>query len=350
MGILTRRRMAKYEAAIQAAQVIDPSAYPIASPWSTSTLQRIVAEDVFGTDLPVNTRSGAMRIPAVARSRNLMVSSISGNPLVSMRKTGPVDPQPTWLTAAAGGTSPQQRIAWTVDDLIFYGWSCWWRDNGADGFPVAATRIPISDWSIDADNQVIVNGVPVRPDQVIVIPGLHEGVLTFGVDALRDTTQLYANVRKRLANPVPALDLHQTGGRELTDDEIDALIDRWAVARQGANGGVSYTSQNIEAKPMGGADDSQLMIESRNAAAVDIARMIGISAGLIDATTPKSSLNYETTQGRNEEFIDRDLALYMAPIVWRLSLDDVTPRGQYVAFDTSAFTGPFNPTGPALED
>jgi hypothetical protein len=58
--------------------------------------------------------------------------------------------------------------------------------------------------------------------------------------------------------------------------------------------------------------------------------MIGVSAGRLDATTPKASLNYETQQGRNQELIDFDLDLYMGPIEERLSLDDCCPRGLHV--------------------
>lgn len=347
---MTKIRRGKVQAA-QPVPVVDPSTYPIASPWSSSTMQRIVFDDIFGADLPMNTRSAAMRIPAVARARNLIVSSIASNPLVAMKVGAPIAQQPSWLTSADGGTSPQQTIVWTVDDLIFHGWSCWWRNNGADGFPLGRGRIPFGEWSINDDNRIEVNGQPVPDNAVILIPGMHEGILSFGCDTIRDTRTLYANVRRRLATPVPPIDLHQTGGRDLSDDEIDKLIDRYVLARQSDSGGVGFTSKDIEARALANSDDGQLMIESRNAAAVECARMVGISAGLVDATTPKASLNYETTSGRNEEFADRDLNLYMAPIAWRLSLDDVTPHGTYIAFDMTAFTGPtYSPTGPTLED
>lgn len=348
--------MRKYEAAIQAAYgtsgTVDPSTMPFVTPWGSSDLQRIVFEDIFGQDVPNNTRSAAMRIPAVARGRNVMVSSIARNPLVAMRVDQRLETQPTWTYACDGGSSPQLRMAWTVDDLIFYGRSLWVRRNGNDGFPLACDRVDIGDWTINDDNRIEINGVIVQDARkVITFFGQHEGILGYGAEAIGDIRDLYTNVRKRLRNPIPGIDLHQTGGRELDNDEIDALIVRWAAARDGQNGAVGYTSKDIEAKVLGGGDDGALMIDARNAAAVDVARMIGVSASVIDATSPKASLNYETTQNRNAELVDRDLALYMDPIAWRLSLDDVTPHGTHIAFDTSAFTGPtLLPTGPALED
>lgn len=332
----------------------DPATLPIASPWSTSNLQRIVAEDVFGTAIPLNTRSAAMRIPAVARARNLVVSTICRLPMRAMRGAEQLtlEETPTWLYRTNQATSPQHRLAWTVDDLIFYGWSCWFRVNDATTrFPLGFTRVNVGDWSINADNRVEIHGVVQRDEDVCLIPGLHEGLLSYGVDALQDARTLYSIVRTRLQNPVPQVDLHQVDGDPMTETEIDALIDRWALARRGANGGVSYSNKSIEPKEMGAGGDGQLLIEARNAASLDMARIVGVAAGRIDATSPKASLNYETTTGRNQEFVDFDLALYMTPIAARLSLDDVMPRGQRVVFDLADFTEAApSVTGPALED
>lgn len=333
------------------AGIVDPSTFPIASPWSSSTLQRIVFEDVFGSEIPVNTRSAAMKIAAVARGRGLIVSAICGLPLVAMRGEEEIADQPTWLYRADDGTPPELRLAYTVDDLFFYGWSCWWRRNGADGFPIAVGRLNQDDWTMNADMRVVVRGQVQRDNEVIVFRGLHEGILTHGVDVLGDARDLYRNVRRRIANPVPGLELHQVGGEELDDDEIDALVAGWAAVRAGVNGAVGYTNEFIETKELGTQSDAQLMIEARNAAAVDLARMMGISAGMIDATAPKASLNYETQTGRNQEFVDLDLNQYMTPITARLSLDDVCPKGQRIVFDRSDLTGPApSPTGPAFQD
>lgn len=340
------------EAAITAAlggPAYDPSRFPIASPWSSSDLARIIASDWAGVDAPDNTRSGAMKIPAVARARNLIVSTLSTTPLVVHDHADQVVDAAPWLYSAGGGTSWQLRQAWTVDDLIFSGWSLWWREGGQQITEVG--RVPLDDWELTPDNQLLVDGVPAKADEVILFPGLHEGVLSFGKDALNDTRTLMRNVRQRLFAPSPQLDLHQVDGDDLTDPEIDSLIARWAKARQGELGGVSYTSKHIEPRELGGGGDAQLMIEARNAAAVDCARLIGVHAGMIDATAPKASLNYETSTGRNQEFVDFDLALYMTPITARLSLDDCLAPGLSAHFDMSSFTNLTQPaTGPTVED
>ena len=325
----------------------------IASPWSSSSLTRVAFPELTGLQYPTGNRAAAMAIPAAARARNLIVSTISRLPMHAYRGADrlPDAAQPAWLYSTGGPVHPSIRLAWTVDDLIWHGWSLWSRENNADGSIRQASRVNFDRWHLDADHRVNIDGLPVKADEVILFAGLHEGVLNYGSGALDDTRQLYANVRQRLANPVPALELHQTDGADLTDEQIDSLIDRWAAARRGENGGVAYTNKSLELNELGAGADSQLLIEARNAASLDLARLIGIAAGRIDATAPKASLNYETTAGRNHEFVDFDLALYMTPITARLSMDDVVPRGQRVALDLEDLTAPDpSPSGPDTQD
>jgi hypothetical protein len=363
------RRARDYQAALDAATGVtaalydDPSGYPIASPWSDpGELGRILATDIFGIEtdgLPASRRT-AMRNPAVARGRNLMVSTIARFPLEaadSNQLDGDGLPvaltdQPSWLYRADDGSSPQLRIAWTVDDLIFHGWSLWWRNNdAASRFPLNVGRVPWDQWRIDDDTRrVLINEVPQDDDKIILIPGLHEGILDYGRDVLRDARNLADIVRNRLDMPVPNIDLHQTGGKQLTATERDELIEVWAAARRKRRGGVGYTSEHIEARELGKGGE-ELMIAARNAASLDLARLIGVAASRIDATVDKGSLNYETTTGRNQEFVDFDLALYMTPITARLSLDDVVPRGTHVRFNLADFIAAApSITGPVLKD
>lgn len=344
VGIFTRPRPpARVTAAVEPLPT-SPSTLPVASPFHDSHLADVVWKDIFGSDVvrPVG-RSAAMKLPPLSRGRNLLVSTICRFPLVELEGDQPVAELPTWMQGTAGTTTPQHRMAWTVDDLIFHGWSCWWR-NGM-------TRINQKDWRFDGDGHVLVNDQPVRHDEVVLFPGLHEGVLEYGSDVVRDTQALYRIVRQRIKNPSATTNLNQTEGEALTDDEIDKLIARHTKARQSEDGGVGFTGRGIEVQELGKDTDGQLLIDARNASAVDLARVIGVSASQVDATAPKASLNYETSQGKNLEFIDIDLALYMTPITARLSMDDIVAPGHRVAFDTGDFTSQAPAaTGPVTED
>ena len=338
-------------AGIYAGGALDPSRMPFATPWSTSQLERWVYQDMFG-GLPQNTRESAMSIPVMKRARDLVVTSGGKLPLVELEANAPVVEQPYWITHTGDGSTPQHRMAWTIDDIIWYSLGLWWRNNpGKDD--ETRQRVNQSDWEINTDRrEILVNGAAADPSEVILFTGFNEGVLTCGRTSINDTLDLYGMVRQRLRNPVPNMELHQTGGTPLNKTQKDELLADWRAARADqTTGGVAYTSQWIEVKERGAGTDSQLMIEARNAAAVDAARLIGVHAGTVDATAPKASLNYETQTGRNEEFVDFDLDLYLVPIAARLSQDDVCAPGRTVAFDRGDFIAPAPaPTGPALED
>lgn len=324
----------------------------IRSPWASSTLSRVVWDDVFGdaAHVPI-TRAAAMRVPACARGRHMLVSTVAGLPLRAYRGPDALATQPTWLYRTNGAVSPELRMAWTVDDLVFYGWSLWAVERGARGAITDADRVPIDCWRFDDDSGgVLVYEQAVSDESVVLIPGYHEGLLDFGAATLRTSTTLERTAADRAGNVAPAVELHQTDDGELEDHEVDDLIQGYIDARQDPNGAVVYTPSNVELK-LHGSVGHELLIQARNAAAIDVARLLGMPAAMIDASNVNSTLTYETTAGRSLEFRDYSLALYTGPIAARLSLDDCVPAGTRVRFDTSDLIAPVpSPSGPTQED
>lgn len=325
---------------------------PFGSPWATTgNLERIIWGDIFGDVPPPNSRAAAMRIPTIKRGRGLIVNAVSKYVLKVADENGVLEPkdQPTWLyrTNIMGVA---QRNVWTVDDLIFSGASLWEKTIGSDKFPLTGVRVNMGRWSINADMHVEIDGIVVPDESVIIIPGFDEGIIALGSDAITDIRALYEIVRDRLKNPVAVTELHQTGGAPMTKPEIDDMLAEHRASRRLAGGAVSYTSENIQGIYHGDQADQQFLIEARNAAAVDAARLLGISAGMVDATAPKASLNYETQTGRNQEFQDLDVSYYMTPITDRLSMDDCVPAGKRVVFDTAVDLAEPSPIGPVRQD
>lgn len=356
MGIFQGLRAGRMVADVEAAAsgptpVVVPQ---VESPWTPTPnqLESIVWADLFGTDYAPVSRAAAIALPPVARQRHLIAGTIARLPLRVI--DGPADAeledQPTWTSRTDGQLSPYHRMLWTVDDLIFYGWSLWRAHRGAAAQLLDADRIAYERWDTDAAGRLRVDGELVAARDVILIPGPHEGILNFGAATIR---QAIANARaasNAAQNPSAYLELHYTGEKPLTDAEIDAMIVRWSAARRGENGGVAYTGRNVEVREHG-SHEAQLLIEGRNADAVDLSRLVSSPAAMADATTAGASLTYETTEGRNGEFIDYGLALYMDAIAARLSMDDVVPRGQRAAFDTTLIRNLApSPTGPRQED
>jgi hypothetical protein len=337
-----------------------------ASPWATPAgLERIAWSDVFGEDvrkcLPLS-RAEAMQVPAVARARHIIAGTLGRVNLRGYRGDAALDgpAEPTWIEQTTGPLSPFHRHLWTADDLFFSGWSLWWRTNGADGFPLRADRLPMGQWSFDTSGNVLVDRLDgygfrgVQPADVILIPGPHEGLLTFAARSIRIASNIERAVDRASTTPAATLALKQTGGDALPYDSDDPavftirkLIDGWVDARHGRNGGVAFLNQSIEAQELG-TFDSHLLVEGRNASAVDIARHASLPADLIDAAAG-ADLTYANSRDNDRRAVDYGFGIYMAAMTGRLSQDDVTPRGQRVAFDVERWLQGTVPGQPAAQ-
>ena len=296
-------------------------------------LNAIVWHDLNGGELPL-TRAAAMSVPALARQRHLLCGLLARCPLRGRDATG-ADTTESWLWMYRTDKAlhPYHRMLWTADDLMFYGWSVWSAEREAGSNRLLwADRIHPDRWSIDEVGRVFVDDEPARAAEVIAIPGPHEGILNFGAPALRRTLDNLDAAANAARNPSAYLELHYTGDDDIPDTEVDKHIARWAAARRGEHGGVAWTNKVIELREHG-THEGHLLIAGRNADAVDVSRMVSSPAAMADAEA--GSLTYETTEGRNGQFIDYGVGLYMDAVAARLSMDDVVSRGQRTAFDTT---------------
>lgn len=330
----------------------------IVSPWShRDHLETVVWSDILGKDAKVPlSREAAMRVGAVARGRNLIAPTIARCVLTLWRGDEQLEPAP-WMHRGALGVTPYHRMLWTVDDILFHPWSLWTVERGAKDQILNAARIPYDWWELDDSGRIMVRPspdaepVPASQEEVILIPGPHDGILSYGQDVIRQAAALSAIALDRAENPDALTELHYTGDKPLTDPEIEKVVNMWLSARKKSGGArVGFTGKNLEVKTHGTGSE-QLLIEARNAAAVEVAQIIGLPAAMLDATSAGSSLTYETTEGRNGQFIDYGLSTYMNPITARLSEDDVVPAKQSVRMDTSVIRdiAP-SATGPVTED
>lgn len=296
------------------------------------------------------TRSQAMSVPAVKRARGIICTTIARIPLRAYMNGDTDLIQPSWLDRTDGPVSPYHRMVWTVDDLLFHGWSLWAvsRHSG-NGSVVAADRVPFDRWHIESDGSIVYRSpdgtdTPVDPATVVLIPGSDEGLLTASAGALRHAADLLAAASSAAANPAAYLDLHQTNEYPITEDERDRIIGGWRAARRGENGGVAFSSAGIEVRELGTFSE-HLLVEGRNASALDVARAMSLPGTAIDATVDKSSLNYENTESKAADLIDYGLSAFMSPITARLGMDDMVPAGVSIRFDLSAETGPQGTAG-----
>lgn len=317
--------------------LLNPSA--ISSPWTEGALNSIVWADIFGEDMPRPvSRAEAMAVPALARARNLICTVTSRLPLEALEGPNalPKATQPTWLYRTDGQISPQLRTLWTIDDLLFYGASLWAVERGTEGQVLAADRVPMDEWEIDADGRILVNGGQVDARSVIYFPSFVEGILLNGASAIKGARSVQASVARRAAAPVPVMEIHHEDPESpLTKPEAEALVKAYNAARRDPEGATVFTPSHIKLNALGANADSGALVEARNAARLDVANLTGVPASLLEGSSAGASLTYVTTEGKRSEFLDYGVTPWLDVISWRLSMDDVVPRGQRVRFNMS---------------
>lgn len=340
-------------------QLGDPNSYPrsgIVSPWTQGQLTQIVWSDIFGTEAKFVSRAEAMSIPAVAKARQILVSSIARFPMVVLDAEGnDVTARHEWLYRSDGEVSWWHTMAWTIDDLIFSGWSLWGVERDANGAIIRGERCPIERWQVTPNGVIQIqnetgNYVDAEADSVILIPGAFEGLLKVASRTIRAAAKLETSVLSKSQNPIPAIELHATTDDPLEPEEVQALVQAWANARGDENGAIAFTPHNIEVRPHGSTEAS-LLIEGRNFVRIDVGAFLGIPAALMDASLSTASLTYSTQEGQRNEFADFTMPYWLEPIQQRLSMDDVVPAGERVRFDLSSlYTTTQSPTGAPVGD
>lgn len=321
------------------------SALPLVSPLagSSASIQHVVWSEFFAGEIAEVTRFGAMQIPAMKRGRDLLTSMIAGMQLQEWE--GDTETTPGWLVnSTSTGISPWHRMVNTIDDLIFYDWSAWTVKRDASGTIIDALHLPYEWWAVDDRTGVVtVYGEPVDASEIIIFPGNGSGgVLANGATTIKGYRALERSWIGRAQNPIPLVELHATdadhpltdGSDDPDDNEIQDVVDQWSAARTSPTGAVGFTPHNVEVRVHGNVQ-TDMFTESRNAAVLDVARLLGLPASLLDGSMSTASLTYSTTESKANEFAMYSVPTLADPIQARLSLDDVSPAGRVIRFDRS---------------
>lgn len=331
------------------------AAYP--SPLSESDITDPNIRIAFGlpSDADGISRREAMRVPAVRRARAIVCGTIAG--LTWQARRGYAVVERELLAQPDPTTTPQYLWAWTVDDLLFNGLS-WWRVTARDdtGYPTHVERIERGRVSVAIDDDpwragpaeyvVYVDGRRQPDADMIRIDGPDEGVLEYGATTLRTAMMLERAVRKFARLDVPLGYLRPAeGAQELSlsagsagdgteRSEVDALLDEWESARETRttaflNRAVEYTAVMFDAQRV-------QLAEARQYQAAEIARLMNLPPRYVNAPQA-SGMTYATTEGDRRDLLDTTLSQYVVAISQRLSMGDVTPRGQLVTPDLNAW-------------
>lgn len=323
-----------------------PATWGASVPLTRNTADRFGA-DLLGLGTTV-TRDQAMAVPSVARARGIITGSVAQLPLKlhrDGRPAGPDDLRP-WVASPDPSLARVATIAWTVDDLLFHGWS-WWQVTALyaeDGRPRTFRRVMPHRVApkLSTDGQRVVgwtlDGTPAPPQglgRLVAFQATEEGVLARGALTIRTALELERAAYRYAEQPAPSAVL-KNNGADMPPAKRDELMAAWKAARRA--GSVAYLSAALELQEQGW-DPAQLqLVEARRHVAAEVARLMGVPALYLAADQGAgSSMTYSNLTDERRTLVDATLRPYLDAIAQRLSMPDVLPSGLQVQFDLEGF-------------
>jgi hypothetical protein len=276
----------------------------------------------------------ARSIPAVRKAEHVIAGTISTFALTAWasksERLDPADPRCAWMRQPDPERTLQRLLFGTIDDLIWLDRSVWRiLDRNAALMPVKFRRVPSDQVDTVSDpldpEQVttwIINGTEVkRRDLVIFDGGGLGGLRRFGTALLDLYLDLQAAAGRYARAPHPQAVLKNSGG-DLTDPEILALLDEWELARETRS--IGYLNDVVDYQTFGW-DASQLQLtEGREYAALEVARLFGLPARAVDATSGDSMTYANVVESRRD--ILEAIRPWITVLEQTLSLDDRSSR------------------------
>ena len=286
-------------------------------------------------------RQAAASVPAVAQCVQLIKSTIAGIPLeMYSSSTGEeLAAYPAWVKQPDSRAPRSVTIAWTIDSLIYYGQAFWQVESvfADDLRPASFRYIQNSRVSTKLDTMsqeveyYMINGTRV-PDtgvgSLITFQGFDQGLLLRGQRTINSAIAVEQAIAVAMATPQPTGYLKSTGA-DLPDNMVQALLNTWGAARK--TRGTALLTSTVDYVPTSYSPAEMTYNDSAEELAAQIARMLNVPAHMINAEHNRSN-TYQNVLDARKEFFAYTLAPYINAIEDRLSLDDVTPRGQVLRF------------------
>lgn len=284
------------------------------------------------------SKAEAMRVPAVKRARDLICSAAQWT-LKVYDPTGKPDTvfSPNLTQQPEPGIAPPITWARVIEDMLLFerGWlkvlHKGWHGRVADVRRLEADTITVQPDYVHYDH----GSAKVWPD----VPGLiridspNSGLLD-GSPAIRACIAL-DRATLNYVDGAPPIDYFTPAEGDVVPDEDDVIdfLNEWAEARR--KRGTAYVPAALQYNT-GGWDPQKLQLrEAREFAITEVARLTGIDSEDLSVST--TSRTYFNSQDRRRRFLEDVVGPYMGAIEARLSMDDITPHGYTVAFDTSDF-------------
>ena len=299
---------------------------------------------LFNYVMPRVQRNEAMSVPSVARCRNLLSSVVADLPMNLYRNsTGEELGNPLWCDQPAINQPRSVTMAWTVDSLLMYGVAYWQVTEvyAEDGRPSRFQWIPNVKVTFNTDlygmtiTEYFIDAVAVPMSglgSIVTFQAFDEGILERGSETIRAAIDLRKAAVIAASTPMPS-GVIRNNGADLDPKEIQGLLAAWKNAR--LNRATAYLTSTLEYTPSSFSPKDMMYDSAQQFLSTEIARLCNIPAYLLSAEM-NNSMTYANVLDERKQFFSFSVAPYVNAISHRLSMDDITARGNSVRFDVDS--------------
>jgi len=285
-------------------------------------------------------RQDAASVPTIARSRNLICSTIASIPLETYDKaTGEELPNMPWVDQPDKRQPREVTIAWLCDSLFYYGVGylkveeIYQDDNRPARFSwVQNDRVTVKYSANNTEvDYYMINNVRV-PDSgvgsLVTFQAMDQGLLLRNQTTIRAAIDIEKAAAISAQTPM-ATTVITNNGADLPDAQVQGILNAWKMARQ--NKSTAYLTSTLSAQNLGFSPKDMMYNDAKAYLALELARACNIPANMVDAEMIRTN-TYQNVLDQRKEFAAYSLMPFINAIQCRLSMDDLTPRGQEIRF------------------
>jgi HK97 family phage portal protein len=275
------------------------------------------------------------------RCRNLIATTIGTMELKTYSKATKEElPNLPWVNQLSKSAPNTIILTAIVDALFFYGTAylevteVYQDDNRPARFDfVNNTRVQVQLNKLNTFVDFYTVDGRERPmagvGSLVTIQSPVDGILHAGARILRSAIDLEKAAANAASVPTPA-GILKNNGADLGEKEVAGLLAAWRRSR--AERSTAYLTASLEYQPTAFSPKDMTYNDSILMMCTQVARLCNVPAYYISAEM-NNSLTYSNVQDERRQFVALSLQPYVSAVESRLSMDDLTPATQFIAFD-----------------
>ena len=298
-------------------------------------------------------RNVAMSQATISRARDLHATTIScmnlrmynevWNSIDETMQKVFIAPR-SWLRKIDPAVPNSFTLAWTVDDLFFYGRAFWYiTSRTADGYPASFTRLPAAMvqtldqtgpvWFAPS-KQIYFSGGELAAENVVQFLSPIQGIVYMSEKAIATAIKLENARYRNASSAIPAGVLQvQPNSEPLSPQELSDLAASFNAAR--ATNQTAALSPEVHYIETATSPDKMLLIEASHYQSQDLCRLTNIPPYLAGISV--GSYSYQNSKESRADLWTFGTRAYADCITGTLSQDAYLPRGTFVEFNTAEY-------------